>query len=496
MSKNIIITTIVFIMLFVVILSSCNTPNIMHRNAGSKECFKDNCDKALIEKHRKEKENYDLTFIEFTERGNLFDRTKLNKVLKHIETEKEENKNGIMLLVYIHGWKHNASNASNGDVRKFRRLLKIVNNNQINDKKVIGVYIGWRGLTLNIEPFKTLTYWGRKNVARQVGNGGVSEVLLRLEKIVKNKTKLNKNIFVIAGHSFGAAVISAAMKDILISKVVNIEKVDKCNTVSNYKKDCKDGCYKTESFGDGIILLNPAIEANEFVQIKELITEKKCYTREQPKLMHILSSDSDKATKGFFKPGQILGVSITEAEEELERDIFSVDQEKNCTKEKNCTIILNEYELDTTTIGNYSPFRTARSKNRQDINEKHKHLCMNKTANLTECFIPCRGKNECVGHKDKHRHFPVSPFEPLSVVYTDADFMKSHTDIFNETVTAYMISAVIENQFKQNKDIYKNKDIPCFKEKTGNRVFYFSNCLEFFREKYRKDFDYEYNSSD
>ena len=34
-----------------------------------------------------------------------------------------------------------------------------------------------------------------------------------------------------------------------------------------------DGCVQTRSFGHGVVLLNPAIEANEALQLKELVAE-------------------------------------------------------------------------------------------------------------------------------------------------------------------------------------------------------------------------------
>ena len=54
-------------------------------------------------------------------------------------------------------------------------------------RKVLGVYIGWRGNSSDLPILKHLTFWGRKRTADKVGLRGVTEALLRLAKIVNVK---------------------------------------------------------------------------------------------------------------------------------------------------------------------------------------------------------------------------------------------------------------------------------------------------------------------
>lgn len=476
--------TILVIPIVFLLFNSCSVPNKMHRFSEKKICVEDSCENSTIEIHQKD--NYDLAFVEFSERGNIFSRKKLDDVINHIEKE-EKNKDGIMLLIYAHGWRHNASNVESGNVRKFRKLLKIVSKNKISKRKTIGVYIGWRGLTSNTEPFKTLTYWGRKNVARQVGNGGVSELLLRLNKITNKRN--NKNIFVISGHSFGAAVILASIKGILLDRVINIKESNPefCDTKNNFKEVCSGKCYKTEGFGDGIILLNPAVEANELLQIKELVTKERCYSREQPKLLHILSSSSDKANKYAFQIGQLLGVSLRNSEIKLPRKIFigDTDSKKN--------IELNEFNLDTKTVGNYSPFITGKSVSREVLSNDKMKKCKDRKGSFNENYIPCFGEGKCVS--DKIKNFPSSPYEPVSIVYTNSPFINSHTDVFNENVVAYMASAIIENQYKRSKILPESLVLSknCFGKRGNPLKFNFNKCNNFFRDLYVEDFCREFN---
>ena len=59
---------------------------------------------------------------------------------------------------------------------------------------------------------------------------------------------------------------------------------------------------KTEPFGHGVVLLNPAIEANQVLQLKELVAER-CYANDQPKLLHVISTSADYTTHNLFPLG-------------------------------------------------------------------------------------------------------------------------------------------------------------------------------------------------
>ena len=451
-------------------INNC-TSNKAYRTDPKKICVDNNCTSALIEEHKEKNEDYALTFIEFSERGNLFSRDNFDEVLSYIKKEEQkgkENDNGVMVIVYAHGWKHNASNET-GDVNKFRKALKHISqvNKQsgMSDRKVIGVYLGWRGLSLDVPLINGLTYWGRKSVARQVGTGGVSEVLVRLNKIVYQKEDF-RNVFVIAGHSFGGAVVLSAMKDILIYHLGNTEKLtgNACNaTPRAFKKVCQEGCFKTQAFADSIVLLNPAVEANEMLQLKEMVQEERCYAPTQPKLLHILSSSSDKATNWLFPLGQVLGVTLQEKETSLKRRIYETN--KQTMKD----IVLSEHELDTSALGNYPIFYTGE----YHLNEM----------NRTETIYTPNYKREF--QEKFSTNFATSPFEPISMIHVGEKEIADHNDISNDFVLAYLTSAVVENQVKKSEEMKRRMPF-CMNESR----FDFGQCFKILKNIYeRKNFD-------
>ena len=69
------------------ILIGC-TPNEAYRTALPANCATPDCGDApdtFIEKH----DGYDLAYVEFTERGNVFDRARMKHVLDHVAAQAE-----------------------------------------------------------------------------------------------------------------------------------------------------------------------------------------------------------------------------------------------------------------------------------------------------------------------------------------------------------------------------------------------------------------------
>ena len=162
---------------------------------------RENCAGSFIERYPE----HDLAFIEFTERGNLYNRDNSREVLKFID-EQAKQEDGVAVFVFVHGWQHTASH-KDSNVQQFREYLSLAAENEVVGKrKVIGLYLGWQGKTNNVPGLKQLTYWSRKSVAEEVGAGGATEIFARLHQILISQYAdqpsdgpLYKNTFVIIG---------------------------------------------------------------------------------------------------------------------------------------------------------------------------------------------------------------------------------------------------------------------------------------------------------
>ena len=251
---------------------------------------------------------FKLGFVEFDDQGWFWDRRQWDAVQQMIQTEAKLDRStnstqGIVMVLFVHGWKNNAS-FDNGNVGMVRATLKELNkaekiqsdHENRKARKIVGIYVGWRGLSAKLEPFKELSFYERKNTAGKIGYGAVTELLIRLEDLQKviNKSRgqdVPKTDLIIVGHSFGGALVYSAILQILTERFVN-------NSVERNRP--------LQSFGDLVVLLNPAFEASLYYNLNELVTSITNYPKEQRPVLAIFTSKADWATKYAFPAGRFL----------------------------------------------------------------------------------------------------------------------------------------------------------------------------------------------
>jgi len=160
--------------------------------------------------------SFSTNFVEYNDKGKLWNPVELSDALSQVRQARgANNSQGVLLVVYIHGWQNNADETLGAcnDVCRFRDTLlaRLADAQAVNGKplKVVGIYLAWRGLTFTLEPFKhVISYWPRRSIARHVGQTGMFEALSQIESVVGESRK--NYVVVLAGHSFGARVLENA----------------------------------------------------------------------------------------------------------------------------------------------------------------------------------------------------------------------------------------------------------------------------------------------
>lgn len=416
-----------------VMLSACVQNKPYRTQLISQPCYQaeNKCYQSFIEQHPA----FDLTFLEFTEHGNLYDRNQARDVMDFVD-KYAKSKNGAAVFVFVHGWKHTAkSNDSN--VIQFKNFLaRAAENEIVGRRKVIGVYIGWRGASTTIPLVRETSYWARKSVAEEIGSGGATEVLSELQQILVSqfeahdaKQNLPKNSYVIIGHSFGGAIVLSAIHDVLLHELIQ--------AAGSMRSSRQNTCKKVKRFADGIVLLNPAIEANKIILLKEAAARCQ-FNDDQPTLMHIVSTDADLATKRYFPIGQYTNITQTVSPKKLPRTV------------KGKQIELNEGSLNIYTAGNLQQLRTAYLGYNKDKQQWQIDQCRD---GLSKCGV--RSKRQ------QKNHFPNDNNDPLKFIKTDSYFMKNHNDVFGCYAQSFITSTILETQaidkgYRRTQDLAEN----------------------------------------
>ena len=131
---------------------------------------------------------------------------------------------GILLITFVHGWHHNASgDPEDSNITSFREILaqaaeydwRIFNRQPA--QKILGLISGG---AVPLKGFLNyFTFWARKATAHEVGDQGMTEVLLELEQIVKqNKAKHSQSRMVTIGHSLGGAALFSSLHSVLAER--------------------------------------------------------------------------------------------------------------------------------------------------------------------------------------------------------------------------------------------------------------------------------------
>jgi hypothetical protein len=238
--------------------------------------------------------------VEFDEQGWLWDRPQMTAVTDRLIAENA--KQPLLMVVFAHGWKHNA-HPEDGNILMFRETLKELDQVEKSvsakenrpARRIAGVYIGWRGLSAKMEPFKEMSFWTRKTKAQEVGKGAVTELLVHLESIRTNSKfiypdRKPETKLIVVGHSFGGALIYSAVAPLLVENL--IDTIDE-----------QGGARPPQGFGNLVVLVNPAFEAARLEVLRNIATNRTFFPGQRATLA-IFTSKTDTATKFWFPTGR------------------------------------------------------------------------------------------------------------------------------------------------------------------------------------------------
>ncbi len=161
-----------------------------------------------------EEASFDLAIIEFDDQGVFWKIDQLEDTLELIRDRNASSERGIMVLLYVHGWRNNADpDQQDGDLARFESTLTRIAGNFAQAEaptpdRVIGVYLGWRGNKSNIPVHDKLTFWGRRATAERVASLNMRETMFSVMREAKSRD-LSKCIVV--GHSMGGLIVGKTL---------------------------------------------------------------------------------------------------------------------------------------------------------------------------------------------------------------------------------------------------------------------------------------------
>ena len=251
------------------------------------------------------RDDYTLGIVEFDDQGLCYDRRQMESVAGRLDASMTANAD-IILVVFVHGWKHNAR-SDDANLGDFETVLHETAELEAGLSKkigaaarpVFGIFAAWRGMSLYDKAgiVDNITFWDRQDAGRRVATGSIRELLGRCRHYHNRcKDSGGAPLFIVVGHSFGGMVVYSALAQSLIEAAsVPVDQV-------------------TPRFADLVLLVNPAFEAARYLPIFDLVEIRKSagQTTAQPPVFICATATNDWATGWAFPIGN-LGSLLSES---------------------------------------------------------------------------------------------------------------------------------------------------------------------------------------
>jgi hypothetical protein len=413
------------------------------------------------------RQEFDLFTVEFDDQGWLAGSARdpkaavrqIDRLIQRLKalTEGPDERQPISLVLYTHGWHHSAAPAD-GNMVRFRKWLSdtvelerelCIDRRRLNGlpsadpticgqdeavspslkrRRVVGIYVGWRGDSILGPGIQHASIWDRKLTAEKVALGSVQELYALLHNFwlehschrgVGGVDCVDVRLLTL-GHSFGGLITFRGLAPRLMAGVVETYR-------GGAKGDKPPYAY---GFGDLSVLINPAFEGSRYEALA-FAASRRTYndglsdksSAQLPALI-IAQSKGDIATRTFFP---LFRTATT-----LFERAVGVQREPNLeTVGWNSRYITHELSLAKT-----DPCGTAGATIDTKLQAEAKWYEARRAKNFREfdsdVLLFCNGlvlKKSALDQSETRLNSPA--FMPLWNVLTDESVVENHNDYLN-----------------------------------------------------------------
>ena len=253
---------------------------------------------------------YYLSFLEFEENGDPAEigthrkplaQLQIDALIAHLHKQKLAGRQNFV-FAFIHGWRHDAR-IGDENVKNARLMAAYLasfleqrcrKNSRYCGATVTAVYVGWRGArvdetrigwllrghfadttaTIN-NALASMTLFDRKPVSERIAPTVIS-AMQAIDREIRTKDDrsswFEQPRLIVIGHSLGGNLLATGVKDSMIGIVArHLDALQKNRDAS--RADHKAPLVKPP-FGDLIVLLNPASEAEKWIALQRAFSQR------------------------------------------------------------------------------------------------------------------------------------------------------------------------------------------------------------------------------
>ena len=230
----------------------------------------------------------EIAYVEFTDQGWLHSRAQMNQALAQVQPRAGDLR-PVQLVVFVHGWKHNAG-FDDANVRNFRGAILPAFAGRVGPGvRTLGLYVGWRGSSIELGGLDNITFYDRKSTAEHVARGSIRELFSRI-RVLNEKGRNDRSVrVVLIGHSFGGLVVFNAIAESLLDELVHAQSEKRA----------------PRALVDLAVVLNPAFEASRFEPLFQVAKGEPRIAGDRPLFVSITATN-DSATRVAFPAGRAI----------------------------------------------------------------------------------------------------------------------------------------------------------------------------------------------
>lgn len=429
-------------------------------------------------------ENFDgftVGVLEIGDDGNINESQK-KQVMTMVRDKMKGN--GGLVVVFVHGW-HHGPRTCDRDLCCFRRVMEQIAAGrdqrlrkeaeplykEYKPQNVVGLYIGWRGESIALRGVNLTTINNRKKVAERIGRTAGKEILLELHDLWNENHNMK---LVSVGHSLGGAFLFKAAKGKMTGNVSDIEeKRTRSYRVARAKCDREEAFHAQRKairagIGDVMVLVNPAIEASEYVAFDKDLKDAAWSGKEHDQLV-AARQPYDKNVPYDERQLPVL-VTLASKADTAVRAIFPIAR----------YITGNFSPAAARGLGHYPPFVTHQLKSTTEPiteTEKAERQPRQRNADACDCSmlaenleIPSReldlarsGETQTFGsyvlELDQARaKRGWDAHSPYYVIQTTEKIAAEHSDIFNKEFVGFLVNFI--DAFERAPSYERNRGCP------------------------------------
>jgi pimeloyl-ACP methyl ester carboxylesterase len=169
-----------------------------------------------------------VAFVELDDHGLYWSDAQVPASMEMIEAA--ANPNGAIVVVFVHGWMNNARypDDENGDLTSFKEdVLAVMSQHETvaarreerPRRNVVGVYVAWRGMSVQNKYLFWTSFYDRKDAALRVAD---TQATVTLRSLVAKTREDPRSQIIVIGHSFGGLITERALGPVLITEAMRV----------------------------------------------------------------------------------------------------------------------------------------------------------------------------------------------------------------------------------------------------------------------------------